>query len=197
MGNQIFGKPKEQPPVKTPPSLQEQILILEKRKTHLQKLIEINYEKAKKSTTKEEAMRYLKLKTNYETELKSIYGMLDRLEGLDNARQRIILQVETVRATEHATDIIKKNTIDSDKVVDIMFEAKDAIEEVDKVSEALGRMDAPNYELEEEVNAMFAERTAPPQQPEVPVILQFPEVPVTRNIVEDTSEKELKMLVPS
>lgn len=197
MGNRIFGTPKkpEPSPVKAAPSLQEQISILEKRKTHLYKLIEINLQKAKESNTKDEAYRYLKLKQMYETELKSLFGMLDRLEGLDNARQRVTLHASTLKVTEQATTVLKANMVDADKADDIMFEVKEAIEEVDRVSEVLGRTDPPSQELQDAFDALVSAPQEPPISPALPIIVPLPEVPVQPN--ETPIEKELRMLVAS
>lgn len=56
--------------------LQEIIPILEKRKTHLYKLIEIQQQKANKSKTDDERDEQLKLKVMYETELEKLLKML-------------------------------------------------------------------------------------------------------------------------
>lgn len=189
MGNHIFGVPKKQEPspIKTAPSLQEQIQILEKRITHLNNLIQIHVQKAKEAKTKDEAYRYLKLKQMYETELKGIFGMLDRLEGLDNARHRAILHNTTLNVTENATSILKSITVNPDKADEIMFDVKEAIDEVDRTSEILGKTDPPSQELQDELNVLMA-----PEAP--PAIITLPDVPAR---VENTADKELRMLVAS
>lgn len=188
MGNHIFGVPKkpEPSPIKTAPSLHEQILVLEKRKNHLHNLIEIHIQKAKEAKTKDEAYRYLKLKQMYETELKGIFAMLDRLEGLDNARQRASIQATTLAVTEHATNILKSNTVNPEKADAIMFEVKEAIGEVDRTSEILGQIEPPTQELQDELDALMA--------PTPPPIVSLPDVPVR---TETTVDKELRMLVAS
>ena len=197
MGNRIFGTPKqpETSPAKTYPSLQEQISILEKRKVHLHKLIEFNLQKAKSATTKDEALRYLKLKVMYENELKTLFGMLDKLEGLDNARQRLLFQKDTLMVTKQATEVLKQNTVDPIKAEDIMDEARYALEEANEVSEILSRTDPPSQELQAEFDALMA----PPQEPPVapPVIISLPEVPQQPPKEEPQMEKELRMLVAS
>lgn len=190
MGNHIYGKPKETAPppalMATAPSLQEQISILEKRKTHLERLIEIHQQKARESKTKDEAYRYLKLKANYENELKSIFGMLDKLEGLDSARQRLHFQKNTLEVTKQVTAVIKQNTVDVGDVEDIMDNVREAVEDVDRVSEVLGRTEPPNEGLQKELDELFEK---PVQQPE---ILAFPEVPSQKP---SQMERELRMLV--
>jgi chaperonin cofactor prefoldin len=86
MGNRISVAPKQPEPssLKSVPSLQEQISILEKRKTHLHKLIEIHDQKARESTLQDEVDKYLEMKRTYENELKSIFRTLDRIEGIKN-----------------------------------------------------------------------------------------------------------------
>lgn len=196
MGNHIYGKPKETAPppalMTTAPSLQEQIDILEKRKTHLHRLIEINHQKARESKTKDEAYRYLKLKANYENELKSIFGMLDKLEGLDSARQRLHFQKNTLEVTKQATAVIKQNTMDIGDAEDIMDNVREAVEDVDRVTEVLGRTEPPSEELQKELDELF-EKPVPVQQPQVqqPEILAFPEVPQQKP---SQMEKELRML---
>ena len=197
MGNSLYGKPKEtiQPPppalMSAAPSLQEQISILEKRQTHLDRLIEINHQRARDSKTKDEAYRYLKLKANYENELKSVFGMLDRLEGLDNARQRLHFQKNTLEVTKQVTEVIKKNTMDVSDAEDIMDNVREAVEDVDRVSDVLGRTEPPSEELQKELDNLFEKPAPVPlQQPE---ILSFPEVPQQKEPTQ--MEKELRMLV--
>ncbi len=197
MGNNIYGKPKQVVPppalMSTAPSLQEQISILEKRKTHLERLIEINTQKARESKTKDEAYRYLKLKSSYETELKSIFGMLDKLEGLDNARQRLHFQKNTLEVTKQVTTVIKQNTMDVGDAEDIMDNVREVINDVDRVTNALEETEPPSEELQKELDDLFEKPTpvhVPVQQPE---ILQFPEVPQQKPPVTQM-ERELRML---
>jgi hypothetical protein len=195
MGNRIFGAPKkpEPSPVKTVPSLQEQISILEKRKTHLNKLIEIHDQKAKESKTKDEAIRYLKLKIMYANELKSLYGMLDKLEGLENARQRLTFQKNVLDVTKEATVVIKQNTVDPVKAEDILDDVRDAMDDVNEVTNILSRTDPPSRELQDELDALMAPKE-PPVEPEVPIVVPLPEVPVQVEQI-TTMDKELRMLV--
>jgi hypothetical protein len=195
MGNNIYGKPKQTAPppalMTTAPSLQEQISILEKRKSYLERLIEINTQKARESKTKDEAYRYLKLKTTHANELKSIFGMLDKLEGLDNARQRVHFQKNTLEVTKQVTTVIKQNTMDVGDAEDIMDDVREAIDDVDRVTRALGETEPPSEELQKELDDLF-EKPAPVEvrQPE---ILQFPEVPQQKPPVTQM-ERELRML---
>lgn len=194
MGNNIYGKPKQTTPppalITTAPSLQEQITILEKRKSHLEKLIQINDEKARQSTTKDEAYRYLKLKVTYANELKSVFGMLDKLEGLDNARQRLHFQKNTLEVTKQVTHVIKQNTMDVGDAEDILDNVREAVEDIDRVTEVLARTEPPSEELQKELDELF-EKPAPVEvrQPE---ILQFPEVPQQKPVTQ--MERELRML---
>lgn len=187
MGNRIFGTPKQPlQPKPAPPSLREQIATLEKRKDHIEKLISMYDQKAKASTRKDEAMRFLKLKVRYANEMKTIYAMLDRLEGLDNTHQRLLFQKDVLDVTKQATDVIKQNTIDPIKAESILDDAREAIEEVDEVSEALARTDPPSFELQEELDKLFEARPA--------VVVSLPDVPAQE---ETAIEKELRILVPS
>ena len=196
MGNRIFGTPKKQEePVKHWPSIQEQIAVLEKRKTHIYKLIEIQGQKAKEAKTKEEALRYLKLKVMYSNELKTLFGMLEKLEGLDNAHQRILFQKDTLMVTQQATNVIKQNTIDPIKAEDIMDEVRDALDEANEVSEILSRTEPPTDDVQAEFDALMAPPQEPPVAPAVPAIVSLPEVPV--QVKETPIEKELRMLVAS
>ena len=196
MGNRIFGTPKKQEePVKAWPSIQEQIAVLEKRKTHIYKLIEIQGQKAKEAKTKEEALRYLKLKVMYSNELKTLFGMLEKLEGLDNAHQRILFQKDTLMVTQQATNVIKQNTIDPIKAEDIMDEVRDALDEANEVSEILSRTEPPTDDVQAEFDALMAPPQEPPVAPAVPAIVSLPEVPV--QVKETPIEKELRMLVAS
>jgi hypothetical protein len=193
MGNRIFGTPKKpEEHVNTWPNIQEQIAILEKRKTHLYKLIELNTQKAKESKTKEESLRYLKLKAMYTNELKTIFGMLEKLEGLDNTHQRIVFQKNTLMVTKQATNVIKQNTVDPIKAEDIMDEVKDVIDDANEVSHILSRTEPPSEELEAEFNSLMAPPQEPPVAPTVSVIVSLPEVPV--QIKENSMEKELRIL---
>jgi hypothetical protein len=178
----------------TAPSLQEQITILEKRKTHLERLIEINTQKARESKTKDEAHRYLKLKTTYASELKSIFGMLDKLEGLDNARQRAHFQKNTLEVTKQVTTVIKQNTMDVGEAENIMDDVREAVDDVDRVTKALGETEPPSEELQKELDDLF-EKPATVQKPNVqqPEILQFPEVPQQKPAATQM-ERELRML---
>ena len=197
MGNRIFGTPKkpeeETLSIRNVPTLHEQISVLEKRRLHLEKLINLYDEQAKQSKTKDETMRNLKSKLKYSEELKTVYSMLDKLEGLENARQRIVFQKDIIKATEQATTAIKQNIVDVDKVSDTMVEVENAIEEVNKVNQILSQNNEPSYELEEEYNNLMAEK-----KQEVPMSINLPDVPVQEPIV-DISKKEpspeLRMLV--
>jgi hypothetical protein len=194
MGNRIFGTPKKvEEPIDPWPTVQEQIKILEKRKTHLNKLIEINGIKAKEFTSKEEALRCLKLKAMYASELKTVFGMLDKLETLDNAHQRIIFQKDTLLVTKQATNVIKQNTIDPIKAEDIMDDIKCAIEEANEVSDILSRTDPPSEELQAELDALVSPPQEPPVAPTAPIIVSLPEVPV--QVKETPMDKELRILV--
>lgn len=192
MGNHIYGKPKPPAaPIKAAPSLQEQIILLERRKTYLEKRVELEIQNARNSKTKDEGIRHLKLKQMYEAEIKSIYGMLDRLEGLDNAKQRMQIITENVRVTQQATQAIKANTVDADKVQDTLAESQEVMEDVDRVSSLLGRTESPSEELQNELDNLLA---APKQEP--PALVQFPEVPKQEK-PETDMEKELRILVPN
>lgn len=189
MGNNIYGKPKPPtPPLKAAPTLQEQIIILERKKAHLEKLIEGELQKAKQAKTKEDGMRHLKLKNMYENQMKSIFGMLDRLEGLDEARQRVALHASVIAVTQQATQAIKAHTLDAGKAEDTMYDAKEAVDEVNRVSEVLGRSESPSEELQAEYAALLADPK--------PVIVPLPEVPV-QEAPKTEMEKELRILVPS
>lgn len=193
MGNAIYGKPRNPVPpalITAAPSLQDQMGILEKRKVHLEKLIEINTQKARDSKTKDESLRFIKLKVMYANELKSLFGMLDKLEGLDNARQRLHFQKDVLAVTAQATSVIKQNTIDADKADDIMDNAREAIDDVAVVTDILSRTDPPSREIQEELDALFEEKKPVPV--EQPVIVQFPQVPQQNPT---PMEKELRMLV--
>ncbi len=189
MGNNIYGKPKPPAaPIKAAPSLQEQIIILERRKTHLEKLIEFEINAAKKSTRREDGLRHLKMKNMYETQLKTIFGMLDRLESLNDATQRIAIQASVIQTTKQATQVIKASTVDPSKVEDAMFDAKEAVEEVNRVSEVLGRSESPSEELQNELDSLLADPK--------PAIVPLPEVPV-QEAPKTEMEKELRILIPN
>lgn len=177
MGNNIsiYGNPKKVSPVPliaAAPSLQEQINILQKRKIFLDKTIEFDNQKIKQSKTKEEAYRYLKQKQTHENELKSIFAMLDKLEGLDDARERLQYQKDMIHVTDVATNIIKSNMVDANKAEIVMDNVEELINNVNEVSDILSGNQQPDYQLREEVEAMFAEREKPQ------TIIQFPDVPV-------------------
>lgn len=74
MGN-CFKKQKLHPVENVDP-LQEIIPILEKRKTHLYKLIEIQQQKANESKTDDQRDGYLRQKVTYETELEKLLKIL-------------------------------------------------------------------------------------------------------------------------
>lgn len=191
MGNNIYGKPKPPvtpSPITAAPSLQEQIIILERKKLHLEKLIESETQKAQQSKTREDGMRHLKLKNMYETQMKAIFGMLDRLEGLDDARQRVALHAGVIKVTQQATRIIKANTLDASKVEDAIYEAKEVVDEVNRINEVLGHSEPPSEELQSEFDALIASRK--------PAIVAFPEVPVQEAPKTDM-EKELRILIPN
>lgn len=156
MGERLFGKPKPPPtPPKEIPSLQEQIKFIEKRKEHLERLVEIYDQKAKLSKTKDEAIRNLKLKINYANEIKTIYGMIYNLEKLESARQKVELQKNMVHAAKQTTNIIRQNMIDPDDANDIIFETEEAIKDVEDVSRQLGRNDSYDEELQSELDKLF------------------------------------------
>lgn len=201
MGNRIFGTPKQPEEqklsIRNIPTLEEQLSVLEKRRLYLEKTIELYEDQAKKSKTKEEAMRNLKLKLKHQDDLKSVYAMLDKLEGLETARQRIIFQKSVMIATEQANKTIKQHMIDPDKVNDTMFEVQTTLEEVDKVTQVLARTESPSHELEEEYNNLVAEK----KEPEPVILMNLPDVPVqqpiTIKIPKEEPSAELRMLVSS
>lgn len=188
MGNAIFGKPKEEPrPVVEPPSIQDQLTILEKRKNHLGKLIEINDKKAKESKTKNEAAHYIKIRVRYENELKSVYGMVEKLENLEHATQQAMFQKDVLNTVKHNTTIIKNNTVDVADAEEIMDNVKEAVDEANEVSNVLARPTTPDADVEAEVDKLF--------QQEKPTILNLPDVPRVVPKPEDPVEKELRTLV--
>jgi hypothetical protein len=172
MGERMFGKPKPPPtPPKEIPSLQDQIKFIEKRKEHLERLVEIYDQKAKLSKTKDEAIRNLKLKINYANEIKTIYGMIYNLEKLESARQKVELQKNMVHAAKQTTNIIRQNMIDPDDANDIIFETEEAIKDVEDVSRQLGRNDSYDEELQSELDKLFV----------APVPQQLPQQQITTN----------------
>lgn len=192
MGERLFGKPK--PPPKTitnAPSLQEQISILEKRKEHLERLIDIYDQKAKASKTVDEATRNLKLKINYSNELKSIYGMIYNLEKLESARQKAEFQKNIVHAAKQTTEVIRQNMIDPDDANDVMFETEEAIKEVEQINNELGRMDSPDQELQEELNKLY---TTPVPQNNTYIPQEQQPVHVINNNQIQRMEDELRAL---
>lgn len=193
MGNRIFGKPKQTPIVKEAPSLQEQICILEKRKDHLERLVVIYDQKAKASTSKEEAVRNLKLKITYGNEIKTIYGMIYKLEKLEGARNQVKFQKDIYNAAKQTTDIIKQNMVNIDDVNDVMIETEDAMREIDEINQELGRSNSDDETLQAELNNIFAI----PEEPSVtvsniPTLEQKIIMPVAPS--ETQIEEELRIL---
>jgi hypothetical protein len=193
MGNRIFGTPKKQEPlpVKDSPTLQQQISNLEKRKVYLTKCIDFNDQKAKESKTNEEKLRYLKLKVMYANELNTIFGMLEKLEGLDNARQRLVFQKDMLTVTQLATNAIKQTAVDPMNAEEIIDEANEAIEQVNEVNTILSRTEP----ISDDVQAEFDSLVSPQEPPVAPAIISFPQVPT--RVEETTVDKELRMLVAS
>lgn len=195
MGNRIFGKPiVEQPKPKI--SLQEQILILEKRKDHLEKLVDVYDKKAKISSTKEDAIRNLNLKINYGNEIKTLYGMIYKLEKLDRAQQQVEFQKNIITAAKQTTELIKQNMINPDDVSDALFESDEAIKEIEHISEELGRTEPIDQELQAELDKLFTntEEQKVPEVSNVETIIELP-TPPTNKVKENEMEKELKMLM--
>ena len=179
MGNSmsVYGSAPTKPAslISVAPSLQEQINVLQKRKRFLEKAIEFDIQKIRESKTKEEAYKCLKLKQTHENEMKSIFGMLDKLEGLDSARERLQFQKDVIAVTSTATAVIKDNMIDASKAEAVMDDISETIENVNEISNILASgNERPDYQLQEEVEAMFAEK------PKEPVIIQMPDVPQQR-----------------
>jgi hypothetical protein len=194
MGNNIsvYGTPKKVSPVPlvaAAPSLQEQINVLQKRKTFLEKTIEFDNQRIKQAKTKDEAYRYLKQKQTHENELKSIFAMLDKLEGLDSARERLQFQKDMIAVTDVATNIIKNNMVDATKAETVMDNVDELINNVNEVSDILSGNQQPDYQLQEQVEAMFAEKQNIIQFPDVPI--QMPDVPKQQ---QTTSEDRLASL---
>jgi hypothetical protein len=197
MGNNlsVYGTPQKVSPVPlvaAAPSLQEQINVLQKRKAFLEKTIEFDNQRIKQAKTKEEAYRYLKQKQAHENELNSIFAMLDKLEGLDSARERLQFQKDMIAVTSNATAIIQNNMVDANKAETVMENAEELINNVNEVSNILSNNFQPDYQLREEVEAMFAEREKKPD------IIQFPDVPIQMPAVpkqqQTTSEDRLASL---
>lgn len=190
MGNAVFGTPKKvepQPSMSSSiSSVQSQINVLETRKKQLEALIEMYDKKAKESKSKEDIERYLKQKINYKNQLKTVFGMLDKLEGLNNASNQILFQNTTLKVTEQATKAIKSNTIDSDKAEDIMFDVNDAMSEVDKVSEVFSRPEPISEDLQRELDELNAPEPSKTMEPS-----QFPDVP--KQPVQVTIQEDAKL----
>jgi len=194
MGNYIFGAPKTQVvPEKPEVSIREKIMMLEKRKSYLELLAANAQKSAKEATSKDTALRYIKSKNMYLKEIQSIHGMLEKLETLENARQRIMISKDVLDVTKQANQAIKINMMDPDKVEDFMDEMAETINQADDVTRVIGAPLTSNFEAEQELEEMLRENNAvvPP-----PTAVPMP-LPPTKLPTQEKTVEEIRMLIPS
>jgi hypothetical protein len=168
--------------------------MLEKRKAYLEVLAANCLKNATEATSKDTALRHLKSKHMYLQEIQTINGMLEKLETLENARQRTMITKDVLHVTSFATHDIKSNMVDPDKVEDLMDDMADTIAQSEEIAKVIGAPLTSNFTVEQEFEDLIREKqntvVVPP-----PITTQMPTPPTTQPISQQS--EEIRMLVPS
>ena len=185
MGN-LYGKPKPTP-APTPPSTEDQLTKLEKRKTYAQTRVDHATAKAKEciqANDRAGAERWLKQAAQFRSEIKSLYAMISQLETLQGTYQQARITRDVLLATDGAANQLRALNITADKADDIMDRARDAIADVEDVNRVLMGPISREPDVSAELAALEAEEVKVHDMPEPPISARPPTPPMIREMRE-------------
>lgn len=210
MWNYWFGGNKQQKkelPRKAIVELREHILMLNKKRSHLELQIAEQELLARKYITTNKAMakNALKRKKGYEGNLMKIENQVDSLETQLTAIESANLNLETMKAMKQGALAMKQihGEYDVDKVESTMDDIREQVELADEISEAISRPVGSEYvdedELDEELAALQEEAQEQkvqkqPVQRQQETLPLFPEVHKAKPQEEDEDEEALRAL---
>ena len=189
MGSSQSQVKKTVPVVEKPPSLEEKIGHLEKRKKYLETNAQNYTNKAKECATQGDrlgAKRYLLSAKRCQDELQKIYGMLVRLEELKHAQDNSRMNRDVLLSMENGTRMLGQNTVNVDRAENIMDNMEEAIQNAQEVSDVFSRgmLNEPN--VEKELEEMMRQ---PDPLPQIPT--ELPKIP-THTVGMDAELQELE-----
>lgn len=171
MWNYLFGGNKQQKkelPKKAIVELREHILMLNKKRSHLEQQISDQDQLARKhiATNKALAKNALKRKKGYETNLMKIENQIDSLETQLTAIEGANLNLETMKAMKQGALAMKQihGEYDVDKVENTMDDIREQVELADEISEAISRPVGGEYVDDDELDEELAELQKEEQQ---------------------------------
>lgn len=175
-------------PIPPPPSLDEKIGHLEKRKKYLETNIRTHTDKAKECVCQNDrlgAKRYLTTIKRFQNELQKIHMMLSKLEELKYAQENTHINRDVLRALDNGTRVLQQNTMNIETAENIVDNAEEAIQNAQELSDVFMRSNPYDVNVDKELEEMFKE--AP-----VLVVPKMPDIP--KNIVGSGMEAELEAL---
>jgi hypothetical protein len=189
MGSSQSQVKKTVPVVEKPPSLEEKIGHLEKRKKYLETNAQNYTNKAKECATQGDrlgAKRYLLSAKRCQDELQKIYGMLVRLEELKHAQDNSRMNRDVLLSMENGTRMLGQNTVNVDRAENIMDNMEEAIQNAQEVSDVFSRgmLNEPN--VDKELEEMMRQ---PDPLPQIPT--ELPKIP-THTVGMDAELQELE-----
>lgn len=165
----LFGGSAPKQPVLTPnkgmDQLEENILMLEKRISHLQNQIHEQEQIARTfaTTNKTKALAALKRKKTLEENIRKAEGTLDTLQGQKDLLEGAATNAALIKTISDTTKIIKgeTNNLNLDQVeniVDEMREQKEVSEEISNILSQTTRPQVDEDELLKELESMQEEQ---------------------------------------
>jgi hypothetical protein len=184
MGSSQSQVKKPLPVFEKPPSLEEKIGHLEKRKKYMETNAQSYMTLAKECAGKMDKMsakRHLLSAKRCQDELQKIYGMLVRLEELKNAQENTKMNRDVLLSIEHGTKVLGQNTVNVDHAESIVDNMEDAIQTAQEVSDVFTRGVPNDSSVEKELEDMMRQ---PEPLPQIPT--HMPKIPA------NTMEAELQ-----
>lgn len=188
MGSTQSNVKKVIPVPPAPPSLDEKIAHLEKRKKYLETNIQTHIAKTKDCICQSDklgAKRCLITTKRFQTELQKIHMMLTKLEDMKYAQENTRINRDVLHALENGTRVLNTNTMNVDAAENIMDNVDEAIQNAQELSDVFMRSSPNNSNVDKEVEEMF--REAP-----IMVAPKMPEIP--KHIARTEMESELEAL---
>lgn len=168
MGSSQSQAKKPLPVLEKPPSLEEKIGHLEKRKKYMETNAQSYMTLAKECAGKMDKMsakRYLLSAKRCQDEVQKIYGMLVRLEELKNAQENTKMNRDVLLSIEHGTKVLGQNTVNVDHAESIVDNMEDAIQTAQEVSDVFTRGVPNDSSVEKELEDMMRQPEPLPQIP--------------------------------
>ena len=188
----LFGTKKEDnrnKVIETIHMLTDTISTQEKRKTHLEKLVDQMKKEAQdyvRVGKKDSALASLKKKKMYEKQITMIDSTMFNLEAQKINLENSQIQKSAIDSLSRVNSVMKDSTMNADKVEKIMDDLQDAVDQQQEISDALTRP-LVNIDVDDELKELEELNEFKPNDI---LILNLPNVPVRKEVTKDVTEVE-------